>query len=44
MQTVIAISLLVVAGAFLGWNYIGKKLVKKSTDEPGDCGPDCKCS
>ncbi len=43
MQTVIAISLLVCAGLFLGWNYIGKNLTSKSPDEPGDCGPDCKC-
>lgn len=43
MQTFIAFGLLIVAGAFLSWNFIGKKLTK-STEKDGDCGPDCKCS
>lgn len=44
MQTFIAYTLLIVAGTFLSWNFIGKKL-KKSTDKSGsgDCGPDCNC-
>lgn len=41
MQTIIAISLLTIAIGFLGWNFLGKKLVKSS--DKGDCGPDCKC-
>jgi|GEM_PF-3295189 hypothetical protein len=43
MQTIIAISLLAIAVGFLGWNFVGKKLAK-SSDKPGDCGTDCKCS
>jgi len=42
MQTIIAISLLVFAAGFLGWNFLGKKMTK-SSDKGGDCGPDCKC-
>lgn len=42
MQTFIAFGLLIVAGAFLGWNFIGKKF--KSSSEKKDCGPDCNCS
>ncbi len=42
MQTLIAISLLLVAAAYLSWNFVGKKLVK-SKDKSGNCGPDCNC-
>ena len=42
MQTVIAFGLLIVAGAFLSCNFIGKKLSNRS--DQSDCGTDCNCS
>lgn len=46
MQTILSITLLIVAAGFLFWNFGGKKLfarVGPAPESDKDCGPDCKC-